>query len=265
MNDNKIEKLCSDINKKSWICKYSIFVGRIDRVPIHIHFTFALAFILITWTLSSTILPNNYPGLVQSTYIIMGIICAFISLFSILLHELGHSFVASKYGIKFQRIVLFALGGIALTPNEITDPKKEIRMAFGGPSISFILSGISLLLWFIFFQNRVFISQNFPIDWILFYSGVINVAIGLFNLLPIFPSDGGRILRSFLSYYMHDYFRATKAAIRIGIIISICILLIGVAIGLRFSFVSGLWLMFVAIFLIRGSKSYYNQYQDLFS
>ena len=81
MNDNKIEKLCSDINKKSWICKYSIFVGRIDRVPIHIHFTFALAFILITWTLSSTILPNNYPGLVQSTYIIMGIICAFISLF----------------------------------------------------------------------------------------------------------------------------------------------------------------------------------------
>jgi len=265
MNDNKIERLCSDINKKSWISRYSIFIGRIDGVPIHIHFTFALAFILITWTLSSTILPNNYPGLVQSTYIIMGIVCAFISLFSILLHELGHSFVASKYGIKFQRIVLFGLGGIALNPNEITDPKKEIRMAFGGPSISFIISGISLLLWFTFFQSRVFISQNSPIDWILFYSGVINLVIGLFNLLPIFPSDGGRILRSFLSYYIHDYLRATKAAIRIGMIISICILLIGVAIGLRFSFVSGLWLIFVAIFLMRGSKSYYNLYQDLFS
>src|SRR6059036_95325 len=136
MNDNRNDKLRSDIIEESWISRYSLFVGRVDGVPVYINFSSAFIFILIAWTLSSTILPNNYPGLVQSTYIIIGIICAFISLFSILLHELGHSFVASKYGIKFQRIVLFALGGIALTPNEITDPKKEIRMAFGGPSIS---------------------------------------------------------------------------------------------------------------------------------
>jgi Zn-dependent protease len=265
MNDNKTEEVRSTVNKDSWISRYSIFVGRINAVPIYINFSFAFVFILNTWALSSAILPDDCPGLVQSTYIIMGIVCAFISLFSILLHELGHSIVASKYGIKFQRIVLFALGGIALNPNEITDPKKEIRMAFGGPSISFIISGISLLLWFIFFESRVFISQNSPIGWILFYSGVINLVIGLFNLLPLFPSDGGRILRSFLSYYTHDHFKATKAAIKIGMIISICILVIGLAIGLRISFVSGLWLMFVAFFLMRASKLNYNQYQDLFS
>jgi len=265
MNDNKTENVRSSGNKESWISRYSIFVGIIDGVPVYINFSFAFVFILITWTLSSTILPNIYPGLVQSTYIIIGIVCAFISFFSILLHEVGHSIVASNYGIKFQKIVLFALGGIALNPNEITVPKKEIHMAFAGPLISFIISGISLLLWFIFFQSRMFITQNFLIDWIFFYSGMINLVIGLFNLLPVFPCDGGRILRSFLSFYTHDYFRATIFTIKIGMIISLCILVIGAAISLKFSFVSGIWLMFVAFFLMRGSKLYYNLYQDLYS
>jgi len=265
MNDNKTEEVRSTVNKESWISRYSIFVGRINAVPIYINFSFAFVFILITWTLSSTILPTIYPGLVQSTYIIIGIVCAFISLFSILLHEVGHSIIASNYGIKFQKIVLFALGGIALNPIEITVPKKEIRMAFAGPLISFIISGLSLILWFIFFQNRMFITQNFPIDGIFFYSGMINLVIGLFNLLPVFPCDGGRILRSFLSYYTHDHFKATIATIKIGMIISLCILVIGAAIALKSSFVSGIWLMLVAFFLMRVSKLNYNQYQDLYS
>jgi Zn-dependent protease len=265
MNDNRNEKLRSDINEESWISRYSLFVGRVDGVPVYINFSSAFIFILIAWTLSSTILPNNYPGLVQSTYIIIGIVCALISLVSILLHEVGHSIIASNYGIKFQKIILFALGGIALTPNEITVPKKEIRMAFAGPLISFIISGLSLLLYFIFIQSHMLISQNFPFDAVFFYSGIINLVIGLFNLLPIFPCDGGRILRSFLSYYTHDHFKATIAAIRIGMIISICILVIGVAIGSKYSFVGGIWLMLVAFFLMRGSRLYYNHYQDLFS
>jgi len=265
MNDNKTEEVRSTINKESWISRYSIFVGRINEVPIYINFSFAFVFILIAWTLSSTILPTIYPGLVQSTYIIIGIVCAFISLFSILLHEVGHSIIASNYGIKFQKIVLFALGGIALNPIEITVPKKEIRMALAGPLVSFIISGLSLILWFIFFQNRMFITQNFPIDGIFFYSGMINLVIGLFNLLPVFPCDGGRILRSFLSYYTHDHFKATIATIKIGMIISLCILVIGAAIALKFSFVSGIWLMLVAFFLMRVSKLNYNQYQDLYS
>jgi Zn-dependent protease len=264
MNDNKIDKLSSD-NEDNWLSRYSLFVGRIDGVPIYLNFSSAFVFVLIAWTLSSTILPNNYPGLVQSTYIIIGIACAFISLFSILLHEVGHSIIASKYGIKFQKIILFALGGIALNRTEITVPKKEIFMALAGPLISFIISGLSLLLWFIFFQSHMFISQNLPFDIIFFYSGIINLVIGLFNLLPIFPCDGGRILRSFLTYYTHDHFKATIAAIRIGMIMSICILVTGVAIGVKFSFVGGIWLMLLAFFLMRGSRLYYNIYQKLYS
>ena len=264
MTDNSSENLRSDYNKESWISKYSLFVGRIDGVPVYINFSSALIFILIAWTLSSTILPNNYPGLVQSSYLIIGIVCALISLFSILLHEVGHSIIASKYGIKFQKIILFALGGIAVIPNEITVPKKEICMAIAGPLVSFIISGLSLLLWFIFIQSHILAVQNFPFDAIFFYSGIINLVIGLFNLLPIFPCDGGRILRSFLSYYKHDHFKATIDTIRIGMVLSICILVTGMAIGLKVSFVGGIWLMLIAFFLMRGSRMYYNHYQDLF-
>ena len=263
MNDNRNEKLRSDINEESWISRYSLFVGRIDGVPVYINFSSAFIFILIAWTLSSTILPNNYPGLVQSTYIIIGIVCALISLVSILLHEVGHSIVASNYGIKFQKIILFALGGIALTPNEITVPKKEIRMAFAGPLISFIISGLSFLIWFELHQSNMLIIHGFPLSSIVFYSAMINLVIGLFNLLPVFPSDGGRILRSFLSLHNHDQFKATINAIKIGWILSFSILIIGAAVGLKLSPIGGVWLMLVALFLMRASKSYYNVYQTM--
>lgn len=265
MADSRNEKFRSDTNEESWLSRYSLLVGRVAGVPVYINFSSAFIVILIAWTLSSTILPNNYPGLVQSTYIIIGVVCALISLVSILFHEVAHSVIAGRYGIKFQKITLFALGGIALIPDEITVPKKEIWMAFAGPLISFIISGLSFLLWFIFFQSHMFISQNSPFDLIFFYSGIINLVVGLFNLLPIFPCDGGRILRSFLTYYTHDHFKATIAAIRIGMIMSICILVTGVAIGVKFSFVGGIWIMLLAFFLMRGSRLYYNLYQKLYS
>ena len=257
MNDNKFDKLSSD-NEDNWLSRYSLFVGRIDGVPIYLNFSSALVFILIAWTLSSTILPNNYPGLVQSTYIIIGIACAFISLFSILLHEVGHSIIASKYGIKFQKIILFALGGIALSRTEITVPKKEIFMALAGPLISFIIFGLSFLIWFELHQSNMLIIQGFPISSIVFYSAMINLVIGLFNLLPVFPSDGGRILSSFLSYRTHDQFRATITAIKIGWILSFSILIIGAAVSLKLYLIGGVWLMLVALFLMKASKSYYN-------
>jgi len=101
------------------------------------------------------------------------------------------------------------------------------------------------------------------VSGILYYGGLINLVIGLFNLLPVFPSDGGRILRAFLSMRMHNHIKGTKAAIRIGMIISIGLVAAGVIIGLKYSFVSGLWLMVLAYFLIMGSKWYYRQYENL--
>ena len=187
MAGRRNEKFRSDTNEESWISRYSLPVGRITGVPIYINFSSAFIVILIAWTLSSTILPNNYPGLVQSSYIIIGIVCALTSLVSILLHEVAHSVIAGRHGIKFQKITLFVLGGIALIPDEITVPKKEIWMAFAGPLISFIISGLSFLLWLTFNESHIFISQTFPIDAIFFYSAAINLFIGLFNLLPIFP------------------------------------------------------------------------------
>ena len=266
MNNGGLEEKRHDTNKKSSIFRYSIFVGRIGGVPINIHFSFALIFSLIVWTLSYTFFPFYYPGLAQLNYIILGLTSGFIALFSILLHELGHSAIAKKYGIRFERIVLFAFGGVALSDNEIADPKKEINMAFAGPCISFIISSLSFSLWLILIRSHIFPLESSPLGGVLLYGGLINLGIGLFNLLPVFPSDGGRILRALLSKHNHhDHVRGTKGAIRIGVIVSLGLVLAGIIIGLNYSFLSGLWLMILAFFLIRQSKWYYRQYQDLSS
>jgi Zn-dependent protease len=266
MNNSEIEeKLGNEIDKKSWISRYSLFVCKIGEVPIYIHFSFALIFTFIAWSLSYTFFPVYYPGLSQLSYIVLGVTGASIALFSIMFHELGHSTIANKYGVKFEKIVLFAFGGIALSSRELTDPKKEINMAFAGPSVSFIICSLSFALWLIVFQSQIFALQDSPVGGILYYGGLINLAIGLFNLLPVFPSDGGRILRAFLSMRMHNHVKGTKAAIRIGMIISVGLVAAGVIIGLKYSFVSGLWLMVLAYFLITGSKWYYRQYENLSS
>jgi Zn-dependent protease len=264
MNTTDINRLGNTpTDEKDWISRYSLFVGKIGGIPINIHFSFAIIFILITYSLSNVFFPRTYPGLAPPMYVTMGLTGAFISLFSLLIHELGHSAVAKKYGVKFERIILFALGGLALSSYELRVPKNEIHMAFAGPWISFIISGMSFAFWLIIFQSRAFDLQNSPFAGILFYSALINVAIGTFNLLPVFPSDGGRILRAIMSTRMHDHIKGTKAAIRIGMIISLCLVLTGIIIGMTYSFLSGLWLMILAFFLLRGSKWYYRQYEEL--
>jgi Zn-dependent protease len=263
LNNDKVEK---NNDRKSSIFQYSIFIGRIGGVPINIHFSFALIFSLIVWTLSYTFFPFYHPGLSQLNYIILGLTGGFIALFSILVHELGHSTMAKKYGIKFERIVLFAFGGVSLSDNEITDPKKEINMAFAGPYISFIISSISFSLWLILIRSHLFPLEGSPLGSVLLYSGLINLGLVLFNLLPVFPSDGGRILRALLSKYSHkDHAEVTKGAIRIGVVVSLGLILVGIIIGLNYSFLSGLWLMILAFFLIKQSKWYYRQYQNLSS
>jgi Zn-dependent protease len=107
------------------------------------------------------------------------------------------------------------------------------------------------------------IIQGFPISSIVFYSATINLVIGFFNLLPVFPSDGGRILRSFLSYLTQDQVKASLNAIKIGWILSSLILITGIVVSIRVSLVGGIWLMLVAVFLIRASRSYYNVYQSM--
>jgi Zn-dependent protease len=93
----------------------------------------------------------------------LGVTGASIALFSIMFHELGHSTIANKYGVKFEKIVLFAFGGIALSSRELTNPKKEINMAFAGPSVSFIICSLSFALWLIVFQSQIFALQDSPV------------------------------------------------------------------------------------------------------
>lgn len=263
MSIDKGEESETRPSKKSTILRYSVFLGKVGGVPINIHFSFAIIFTLIVWTLSSTFFPFYYPKVDSLEYIILGLTGGLIALFSILLHELAHSAIASKYGIKFERIVLFAFGGVSLSQQEIADPKREIHMAFAGPLVSFIVSSLSFSLWLILFQSHIFAIEGSPVGGIFLYTALINLGLGLFNLLPIFPSDGGRILRSIMTMRINEHVRATKIAIKIGTFVSLGLVLAGVLVGLRYSFLSGLWVMIIAFFLIQESKWYYRYYQNL--
>lgn len=223
---------------------------------------------LITWTLAIGFMPQYAPDLNQVAYWIMGITGAIILFLSVLIHELSHSIVARSYGIKVRQIILFIFGGVSDIEEPI-DFKKEFKVALAGPLMSLVLSVFLGFLWWI---TKVVITSsqstldNFStfvltmINGILYYSTVLNLILGMFTLVPAFPMDGRRILRSLLYGRNKNYDKSTRIAVRIGIIISYVFFGLGILAILSGSFVSGIWIILIGWFLQNGAKSYTNQY-----
>lgn len=138
--------------------------------------------------------------------------------FFALLHEYGHCFAAQKYDFHVHEVKLWFLGGQALVSNlEVASPKEEAVIAFAGPLVNFILAGIATAL---FYAGVTHPFMAFVVS--------INLVLGLFNLIPSFPMDGGRILRSFLSYVLGDRIKATKISAIVGLAISAFFITVGV-------------------------------------
>jgi Zn-dependent protease len=249
----------------------SIQITKIKRIPIRLHFTLIIAFFLITWTLSTILMPEIHAGLSTTEYWIIGIFGACTSFISILLHELAHSIVASRYGLKVRQIVLFIFGGVSDIEegDSSKDFHKEFKIAVAGPMTSFVIAAVLGLSWWIFISaaqtgesssaanNNVIII----IEAILQYGAIINAVLGGFNLVPAFPLDGGRILRSALLRWKRDYDQSTKIAVRIGTAISYVFMAIGFITMLSGSFIGGVWLLFIGWFLNSGAHSYLEQHR----
>jgi len=197
---------------------------------------------------------------------IMSIIGSFILFFSVLIHELSHSIVAKSYGIRVRQIILFIFGGVSDIEEEPEEFKKEFKIAFAGPAISFVLSGIFAFLWWITTIIDTTTVGEFSktlltmINGIFFYSSILNLILGIFNLIPAFPMDGGRILRAFLFKKNKNYDQSTRIAVRIGIIMSYIFFGMGIIIILSGSFISGMWIILIGWFLQNGAQSYIYQY-----
>ncbi len=250
----------------------SLQVTKIKGIPIRLHFTLIIGFFLIAWTLAARLMPEIYPSLTREEYWIIGILGAGILFISVLLHELAHSIVALKYGLKVHQIILFIFGGVSDIEEQgesSKDFRKEFKTAVVGPITSFVIAGILALAWWILLILSSSAQTGFTTtdaiksiaEAVLRYGALTNTLLGGFNLIPAFPLDGGRILRSALVRWKRDYDQSTKIAVRIGIAISYGFIAFGFITMFSVSFVSGMWIMFIGWFLNSGAQSYLSQHE----
>jgi Zn-dependent protease len=179
----------------------SLQILKIKNIPIKLHFTLIFIFVFLSWSLSVGFMPHYYPNLTRTEYVVMGVTGAIILFVSVLIHELAHSILSTKYGVKVDQIILFIFGGISEIKEETRDFRKEFKIAVIGPLTSFGLGGIFLS----FFLLITFISRKIEagtylqvLKGVLLYGFIVNMLLGAFNLLPAFPMDGGRMLRAAL-------------------------------------------------------------------
>lgn len=200
-------------------------IGRALGIPIHVHASWFLIFSLVTWVLSTGYLPEGLPGLSPLRYWGMGGITAVLMFLSVLLHELGHSYVALHYRIPIEKITLFIFGGVAHMRTEAPTPKAELFIALAGPVVSFAIGVICVALVLL----AEAIQQHGLQSWIMLGTAlaIINLQLGLFNLIPGFPLDGGRVLRAGLWAWGNDFHRATKQAAAGGMVFGIMLGFLG--------------------------------------
>jgi Zn-dependent protease len=213
-------------------------------VDISVHYTWLFAFALITWTLASNWFPSDYPHWTQYTYWITAAMAALLLFGSVLVHELAHSLVAIARGHKVRGITLFIFGGVSSIGGETRSARDEFLIAFVGPMSSLALS----LAGFLALRAGVG-GEDTPVEGLLIYFTLANLLVGLFNLLPGFPLDGGRVLRSIIWATTGSMSRATAIASMVGIGFGWLLISGGVFIALTDDVVSGLWMGFIGWYL----------------
>ncbi len=229
----------------------SLVIGRIYGIPVKIHFSFLLIIPFLTLAFGNSIqLLARTAGVPVDKLLLnpflSGLILALALFVSVGLHELAHSRVAQKQGLKITSITLMLLGGVAQIDEGLEDPKKELAIAIAGPMASLVIGSV-LLVVFNFYP-----ADFFPdLKLIGIYLGQINIFLAVFNLLPAFPTDGGRILRALLTRWS-SYLDATQVATSIGRIFAFLFGLFGL-------FSGNYILIFIAVFIFMGASQEYQQ------
>ena len=233
----------------------SVKLGRIMGIPVRIHYTMWLVFILIAWSLASGYMPSQYPGLGVVTYWAIGIASAIVLFASVLVHELSHSYIAKKNGLPIGRITLFFFGGVSEMIEEPQDPGLEVRMAAAGPLMSFLIAGVLGGLWYL----GGLVKAPVAVTATLGYGALINAVLGVFNLLPAFPLDGGRVFRGSIWKRSKNLIGATRTATRVSEGISL-LMMVGGFVSIIFGdFVDGIWIIFLGWFIRSGAETSLRQ------
>lgn len=230
----------------------NLSLGRIAGIHVGLNWSLLVIGALIAWSLATGILPSAAPGHTQGAYWTAGIISAFVYLASLLAHELAHSIVATRRGVRVEGITLWLFGGVSRFSSESSSPGAQALITFVGPLTSLVL-GVAFLLLSVPFAGG---TQPGLLSATLAWLGYINILLGVFNLLPAFPLDGGRILQSLIWQRTGDRLRATNIAARIGMVFAF--LLIGYGLVTAFAgggAFGGIWSVFLGWFLLSAARA----------
>lgn len=236
-------------------------LGRVWGIEIGLDYSWFIVFALVTWALSVQYFPEMYPPwprfyplLGEGMYWLVGIVTSLLFFASVLAHELGHSVIAIRTGLPVQSITLFIFGGVARIVREPSRPRQEFLIAIAGPAVSAVLG---LLFWVL---SASLSDPRTPLAALAEWLSLTNFALAVFNLMPGFPLDGGRVLRAILWSIHGDLLRATRIASWIGR--GVAYLFIGGGVLLIFwtgDLWSGLWLALIGWFLDNAASMSYQQ------
>jgi Zn-dependent protease/CBS domain-containing protein len=227
----------------------SLSIGKIAGIDIRIHYTWLFAFVLITWSLASGFFPGSNPGLSPVTYWVIGAISSVLLFASVLVHELSHSLVARSRGLTVDSITLLIFGGVSSITSEPGRAADEFLIAVVGPLTSLVLAG---LFWVL---DALAASVGGPLQAVLGYLALTNLLLGVFNILPGFPLDGGRVLRAIIWGATGNLQRATDIASFVGQAFGVLLIFWGLARLLTGDVLGGLWTAFIGWFLDSGAQA----------
>ena len=222
-------------------------IGRFGGIEVRLSWSLLAVFALIVWSLTDGVFPSQNPGLSHGTYLAMGIVAAVLFLASILLHELGHSWVARREGIEVDSITLWLFGGVSQFKGRFTSPGAEFRTAVSGPLVSIGLGVLFVLIALADLPSAV--------DGVAAWLGYINLILAVFNLLPASPLDGGRVFHAALWRAKGDFAWATRIAAEIGQGFAYLFIGLGLVMFIFQGSFSGDWLAFIGWFLLQGAKA----------
>ena len=227
----------------------SFKIARVVGIEIEVHYTWLFALALITWSLAQGFFPTAFPTFDPITDWVLGFVSALLLFASVLIHELSHSFVAMKRGMVVSGITLFIFGGVSRIAGEPRGPKDEFAMSVAGPLTSFALAGCFWLL------GQVLGPAETPGAAVTWYLAFVNLALGVFNLVPGFPLDGGRALRSLVWGATHNFRRATQVATVVGQVFGFLLIGWGMVQLLAGDFLGGVWTAFLGWFLNSAAEA----------
>jgi Zn-dependent protease len=228
----------------------SFQIGKVFGIPLMLDWSFLLIFLFITVTLSIDVFPGLNAKWPESYYWIVGVATSLLFFASLIAHETAHSIVSKRTGIPVKSITLFILGGVAQISREASKPKNELFMSIAGPLCSAALGGIFYGLAYLFDGVNIYVSA------LCAYLSFANLILAVFNMIPGFPMDGGRVLRAIVWMVKKDYVQATRIATTVGYAVAGCFIVGGIFLAFTsWGLFSGLWLVFIGFFIISAARS----------